>query len=96
MIQAGYSPSTARLPSQRVLNSPAVKDEMRVFTDKLQEKANLALNAITKKKLDKSTARDNAYINDIMIKNKQLLTGGATENRAIHIEISREIADKNA
>ena len=96
MRLAGYSDKTAINPSAKVLNSPAVQDQMRVFTDKLQEKADLALNAITKKKLDKSTPRDNAYVNDIMIKNRQLLTGGATEKKTISIEISQEIAEKNS
>ena len=47
------------------------------------------------KKLDKSSMRDNAYITDIMIKNKQLLSGKETEKKSINITISEEIAKKN-
>ena len=96
MIKAGYSPKTADKPSQKALSSPAVQQALSPFLDLLDEKAKLALGALSKKKIERASARDNAYISDIMIKNKQLLTGNATEKRAISIEISREIADKNS
>lgn len=96
MILAGYSEKTARLPSEKVLNNPAVQDATKDFINKLEEKANMALNAITPDKLKSSTARDNTYITDIMIKNKQLLSGKATENKMIiQVEISKEIMQKN-
>lgn len=96
MILAGYSPKIADKPSQKVLNSPAVRDATQDFIKKLEEKANMAIDNITENKLKKSTARDNGYIADIMVKNRQLLSGHDTERKSIVIQISEAIASKNA
>src|SRR3990167_1017305 len=96
MVLAGYSDKTAINPSAKVLNAPAVQDEMKDFIAQLDEKARMALRSITQKKLDKSSARDSGYVADIMVKNKQLLSGNATERKSINIEISEAIAEKNA
>lgn len=96
MLEAGYSAKTADKPSQKVLNSPAVQDELKEMVELLDEKAKMAFRALTQKKIDKSSGRDVAYIGDIMVKNKQLLSGNATERKSINIEISEEVAKKNA
>ena len=96
MILAGYSPETARKPSEKVLNAPGVKEATEEFIEELDKKARLAVGAITPDKLKKSSMRDNAYVADIMVKNKQLLSGKETERKSIKIEISEEIARKNA
>ena len=95
MILAGYSQETARKPSEKVLNSPAVQDATKDLIAKLEEKANMNIDAITPAKVKGSSMRDNAYAADIMVKNKQLLSGHATERQSIKIEISEEIAKKN-
>ena len=95
MIMAGYSDKTAINPSAKVLNAPVVQNELKEFIDLLDEKAKMAFNALTQKKIDNSSGRDVAYIGDIVVKNKQLLSGNATERKSINIEISEEIAKKN-
>ena len=69
---------------------------MKDFIAQLDEKARMALRSITQKKLDKSSARDSGYVADIMVKNKQLLSGHDTEKKSITIVISEAIAEKNA
>ena len=96
MIEAGYSPNTAEKPSEKALNSPAVQDALKEFVDMLDEKARLAFGMIDKEIIKDSSGRDRAYIGDIMVKNKQLLSGNATERQSINIEISEEVARKNA
>lgn len=96
MILAGYAESCARLPSEKVLNAPVVQEAMTDFVDELEKKARMNLNAITPDKVDGATMRDNAYALDILTKNKQLLTGNATENNVLTIQISEEVAKKNA
>lgn len=95
MISAGYSPQTARKPSEKVLDAPAVKEATADFVDMLDKKARMAFGLINAQKLQKATPRDVAYVGDIMVKNKQLLSGNATERQGIQIEISEEIAKKN-
>src|SRR3990167_11363908 len=88
MLEAGYSPKTADKPSQKVLDSAVVQAELKDFIDQLDEKARMALRSITQKKLDNSSARDSGYVADIMVKNKQLLSGNDTEKKSITIVIS--------
>lgn len=96
MILAGYSPETARNPSEKVLEAPIVKKATEDFVDMLDDKARMAFGLINEKKLTRATPRDVAYVGDIMVKNKQLLSGNATERQSIVIEISEEIARKNS
>ena len=56
----------------------------------------MASGTITFEKLEKASARDNAYIMDILTKNKQRLSGNQTSHQTINIEISEGIASKNA
>lgn len=96
MILAGYSATTARLPSNKALNSPAVKEATTELIQELEDKAKANVQAITPAKIKNASGRDNAYIADIMVKNKQLLSGNDTERKSIIINISEEIAKKNA
>ena len=68
--------------------SKAVKSELSDFIRKLENVRNRAIDHITNEKLNKSGARDLAYVADVTTKNHQLLTGGATENIAINLDIS--------
>ena len=95
MIEAGYSPKTADKPSQKVLNSPVVQEELQDFIKQLDEKARMALRLLTESKVKSSSGRDIGYLVDILTKNKQLLSGNDTERKSINIEISEEIAKKN-
>lgn len=95
MILAGYSAKTANNPSEKALNAPAVKEATEEFVEMLDQKARMAFGAINKKKLEKASQRDTAYVGDILVKNKQLLSGKDTGKVSINIEISEEIAKKN-
>ena len=96
MVLAGYSPKTAINPSAKALNSPAVKEATEEFVDMLDKKARMAFGSINQKKLDRASQRDAAYVGDILVKNKQLLSGKETEKLSINVQISEEIAKKNA
>ena len=96
MILAGYSEKTASKPSEKVLNSPAVQEATRDFVEMLDSKARMAFGLINEKKLSKESSRDRAYVGDILVKNRQLLSGKETERKSINIEISEAIASKNA
>lgn len=82
--EAGYSREVSEKP-ELVYESKAVKDQLSTFISTLEKKRQKSLNAITDEKLKRANARDNAYITDILTKNHQLLTGGATENIAINL-----------
>jgi len=94
ILEAGYSKNMADNPYQ-ILQSPTIRDGLQEFTDELRLKAQLSLRAITPKKLQIASARDNAAIIDTLTKNAELLSGHETERQAINIEISEAIAQKN-
>lgn len=94
MIESGYSPKSAINPHS-VMNNPVIKESLEDIIASLDDVRRRAITEITPKKLKKSTAKDNASIADIMIKNRQLLSGNNTENLSIRVEISEEIAKKN-
>lgn len=94
--KAGYKPASAR-NAQLLLKSPAVQKRLSSMLAMLDGAARLHLAELYKpEKLEKASARDNAYIYDIIIKNERLLSGQSTENKAISIIVSESIADKNA
>jgi len=76
--KAGYSKSSCDNP-RRILEGEELKEGLEEFTDELDKKRKMAMKAMSKDKLDKSAARDLAYIADVLTKNHQLLTGGDTE-----------------
>jgi len=94
MIEAGYSEESAKNP-KLFLDSPVIKEGIDDFVKLLDDKRRLAITHITKKKLEKSSARDNAYIADVFTKNHQLLTGKATE-MVKTIALPSELIEKNA
>lgn len=94
MIEAGYSEESAKNP-KLFLDSPVIKEGIDDFVKMLDDKRRLAITHITKKKLEKSSARDNAYIADVFTKNHQLLTGKATE-MVKTIALPSELIEKNA
>lgn len=92
MVEAGYSAKTARAP-QKLTESRGFKLEAIPLIKRLEQARDKAIERMGKT-LDKATYRDTAYSIDVLTKNLQLLTGGATENQLV-INISKEIADKN-
>lgn len=94
MLEAGYSKNQSLKPSE-ILRSPKVQESLEDVLFMISNVRSMALKGITKDKIDKSTAKDNASITDIMTKNHQLLSGKSTDRQEIRIEISEDVADKN-
>jgi len=92
LLEAGYSQNQADNPYQ-ILESETIKEGLKGFLDQLDDKRRLAITSITKKKLEKSPARDDAYILDILTKNHQLLGGGATERIQITEDEKKAVDD---
>lgn len=84
MLEAGYSKAQSLNPYQ-IINSETVQEGISEFLGMLDDKRRMAITHITKEKLDKSSARDNAYVVDILTKNHQLLSGGKTANEEVKI-----------
>lgn len=79
MRNVGYSEIQSKNPSQ-IFSSPTIQEGISDFVKSLDDKRKQALTHITETKLKKSNARELAYVADILTKNHQLLSGGATEN----------------
>ena len=84
MLEAGYSKSQSEAPSH-ILDSDVMQEGISDFIRSLDDKRKLAITAITKKKLDKAPARENAYVAEVMTKLSQLLSGGNTSKEEIKI-----------
>jgi hypothetical protein len=93
MIKAGYTEQSAKNP-KLILESESVQEGIVDFIKMLDDKRRMAITKITEKKLEESSARDNAYIADILTKNHQLLTGEETERSGLSINIIN-YADSN-
>jgi hypothetical protein len=76
--EAGYGEYVARTPGV-ILKSPVIKAGVEGLVEAMDAKRRMALTHITRQKLKKATARENAAIVDTLTKNIQLLTGGETE-----------------
>jgi len=95
----GYSENTAKTP-EIVYGTKYVKKELNSFIKQLEEKRQMAIDAITKGKLTSSKAKDLAGIIDTLTKNIQLLSGEATEKTALVLDndlkksIAKELLDR--
>lgn len=86
MLEAGYSEAQSKNPHQ-ILEGEAVKEGIEDFVKMLDDKRRMAITKITESKLEQASARDNAYIADILTKNHQLLTGEETERQGLSINV---------
>lgn len=97
IISCGYSALTAKNPKM-VLNTKAYKMAMEIerrpLLEGLQSEINRTKLALSRKDLAQEDARTLAYVIDILTKNYQLLSGGATE-RQVFI-LPSEVISKNA
>lgn len=88
-IAAGYSEKEAR--NRAALDTKAYHDEIRKWEDTTANKfegiIDLATTNLEKKLKEesKTTARDYAYVTDIMNKNRNLMRGKATANIETHL-----------
>lgn len=92
MLEAGYSEAMAKNPYQ-ALGGKAVKEGLSDFVKMLDDKRRMAVTQITDTKLADASARDAAYIADILTKNHQLLSGEDTERQGIKINVVDTFAD---
>ncbi len=93
MREIGYSDNYANQPS-RVTRRPTFIAHMKPLVEQLDSEINRIAIELAAKDLSQVQYESLTRAMDIQIKNKQLLSGGATE-RVINIEISEEIAKKN-
>ncbi len=92
--KAGYTKESSRNPNE-ILKSKALKKELSIVLASIDRAKALHLAQLERpEKVENISARDNAYITDILIKNQRLLTGESTENKAISIVISESLASK--
>lgn len=81
-ISKGYKPSVAR--NGKVTKTKAYREIIIPFVDKLAAEREAAIDRM-KSVRSKAKYRDLAYAADILTKNHQLLTGGATSNIAVGV-----------
>jgi len=93
MRTAGYSPNTARTP-KKLTTTKAFQKAVKPLLTKLDEQINKIADELAVKDLTTVQHESLARSMDILIKNKQLLSGGATE-RVFNIEVSEAIVKKN-
>lgn len=87
MLKAGYSKSMSENPFQ-ILESETIQEGLEEFRGMLDDKRRMAITHITKKKLEKSSAKDLANIVDVFTKNHQLLGGKETEKSKVESTIN--------
>ena len=92
-LRAGYAPSTAN-STHNTLDRIKDKEEFQEFIKELDDKRRLALYHMTEAKLKKASARDGAYISEVLTKQHQLLTGRDTEVKRV-IVVPNELIEKN-
>lgn len=79
LVEAGYSEATAKNP-YIIMESETIQEGIEDLLKILDDKRRLSVTHISEDKLVKSSARNNAYVFDMLNKNHQLLSGKATEN----------------
>ena len=88
MLKVGYSPATAKTP-QKLTESDGFKD---IISTMENERLEALREAITKR--NKANYRDLINATDTLTKNVQLLSGKATENKAVIIILEKPLIDK--
>lgn len=94
--EAGYAPSIARHPSHVTRTKSfqkALDVERRPILDGLQAQINRIKDALAKKDMNAEETRVLVGSLDILIKNYQLLSGGATERQVF--VLPSEVIDSN-
>lgn len=93
MLEAGYSDKQSLNPNH-IMDSETIKEGVSDFIRSLDDKRKQAITHLTEAKLEKAPAREIAYVVDILNKNHALLSGGATENQVINIQVSETLAKR--
>ena len=93
LLESGYTKSTSESPTH-VTNTKTYKKAMKPLVDGLHEEIERIKLQLATRDLTEEKYRDLADVLNTLIKNFQLLSGGATE-RVINVDISEAIAKKN-
>jgi len=96
-LEAGYAPSVADKPSMITKTKSykvAFALENKQILENIDKDIAKAQEALSRKNLDKEEYKTIIQSLDTLIKNKQLLSGGATANVGVAISISEHIAGK--
>ena len=88
----GYSVSTSKTP-QLITKTKTYKDLTRPLLDGLHEQIKKYQSSLNDNDLDNFDIRSKAYVYDILVKNYQLLSGGATERQVF--VLPSQVIDKN-
>ena len=91
--ESGYSYQTSLKP-KLVTTTKTYQKAMKPLVEGLSEEINRIKEELANKDLTKERHKDLVDSFDKLVKNYQLLSGGATE-RVINVEISEAIAKKN-
>lgn len=95
MREQGYSPSISK-QTFRVTKQKVYQDIVIPALQQIDDERNRIMKAMSEKNLTKEKYSTLVSGYDILTKNKQLLSGKATENVAVVIEVSEAIAKKNS
>ena len=94
-LESGYSKAMSTTPSQ-ITRTKAYIEAIKPIVPQIEAERQRVMNAMGKKDLKKEKYSVLLSGADILTKNIQLLSGKATENVAIKIEISEALANKYA
>jgi flagellar motor component MotA len=92
-LKHGYSERSAK--SMKVKETKTYQEILEPFEKVLDQTRRKAIKHMTDRKLERSSARDLAYISDVMTKNHNLITGNPTEINEQVMVLPSEILEKN-
>ena len=81
----GYGKSLKKVPS-RIYDSKGVKEGLKPFIDKLKQERDRIINEMSIRTLNEVQYKELANVLDILAKNIQILSGGATDIIKVQIE----------
>ena len=93
ILEAGYAESSALNP--HLIINDEILEAVNPVIEKMERVRTKALDKITDDKLELASARDNAYIADLLTKNIQLLSGKDTERGKTIFILPQELINKN-
>ena len=92
-LNHGYSKSSAR--ASKAKKTQTFKREMEPLIDSIEREIRRLQQTIESKDLSEEKYYEMVKALDILVKNKQLLSGGETERTKIILQISEAIVKKN-
>ena len=93
MREQDYSPSVVNRPSD-LTSTPSFQEEIAPLADRLGIEQNRIMRAMSTKALEKEDYKTLVASLDVVTKNRQLLSGGATERRIL--VLPSDVMSRNA